>query len=88
MALCLATESYSEGFSYSPHACFFSVLINLIVIYVCYSCETKYSEFIVSHVADIFYVYVYGLHIVIFFFLRFLDHTQRRTTVGRTPLDE
>jgi hypothetical protein len=21
-------------------------------------------------------------------FLRFLDHTQRRTTVGRTPLDE
>ena len=23
-----------------------------------------------------------------FSFLRFLDHTQRRTTVGRTPLDE
>jgi len=21
-------------------------------------------------------------------FLRFIDHTQRRTTVGRTPLDE
>jgi len=21
-------------------------------------------------------------------FMRFLDHTQRRTTVGRTPLDE
>ena len=28
----------------------------------------------------------HGLHI--FFFLRFLDHTQRRSIVGRTPLDE
>ena len=28
------------------------------------------------------------LHQFITFFLRFLDHTQRGTTVGRTPLDE
>ena len=47
------------------------------------------------------YIYIY-IYIYIFFFLwrcdptrvmassflRFLDHTQRRTTVGRTPLDE
>jgi hypothetical protein len=26
--------------------------------------------------------------VMVFSFLRFLDHTQRRTTVGRTPLDE
>ena len=30
------------------------------------------------------YIYVYMEHL----FLMFLDHTQRRTTVGRTPLDE
>ena len=28
--------------------------------------------------------YIYMEHL----FLMFLDHTQRRTTVGRTPLDE
>ena len=30
------------------------------------------------------YIYVYMEHL----FLMFLDHTQRRTAVGRTPLDE
>ena len=30
------------------------------------------------------YIYIYMEHL----FLTFLDHTQRRTTVGRTPLDE
>jgi len=30
------------------------------------------------------YIYIYVEHP----FLTFLDHTQRRTTVGRTPLDE
>ena len=30
------------------------------------------------------YIYIYMEHI----FLMFLDHTQRRSTVGRTPLDE
>ena len=30
------------------------------------------------------YIYIYMEHL----FLMFLDHTQRRTTVGRTPLDE
>jgi len=29
------------------------------------------------------YIYIYGAA-----FLVFLDHTQRRSTVGRTPLDE
>ena len=30
------------------------------------------------------YIYIYMEHLL----LMFLDHTQRRTTVGRTPLDE
>ena len=30
------------------------------------------------------YIYIYMEHL----FLMFLDHTQRRSTVGRTPLDE
>ena len=30
------------------------------------------------------YIYIYMEHL----FLMFLDHTQQRSTVGRTPLDE
>ena len=30
------------------------------------------------------YIYIYMEHL----FLMFVDHTQRRSTVGRTPLDE
>ena len=30
------------------------------------------------------YIYIYMEHL----FLMFLDHTQRRSTVGKTPLDE
>jgi len=30
------------------------------------------------------YIYIYMEHL----FLMFLDHTQRRSTVGSTPLDE
>ena len=33
------------------------------------------------------YIYIY-IYIYEHIFLMFLDHTQRRTTVGRTPLDE
>ena len=45
----------------------------------------------VSSQKDVFFLtlrllmsYIYMEHL----FLMFLDHTQRRTTVGRTPLDE
>ena len=37
------------------------------------------------------YIYIYMSYIYIYMerlFLMFLDHTQRRSTVGRTPLDE
>ena len=37
---------------------------------------------LMSYIYIYIYIYMEGL------FLMFLDHTQRRTTVGRTPLDE
>ena len=39
---------------------------------------------LMSHTHIYIYIYIYMEHP----FLIFLDHTQRRTTVGRTPLDE
>ena len=34
------------------------------------------------------YIYIYIYIWSTYLFLMFLDHTQRRSTVGRTPLDE
>ena len=34
------------------------------------------------------YIYIYIYIYMEYLFLMFLDHTQLRTTVGRTPLDE
>ena len=39
---------------------------------------------LMSYIYIYIYIYIYMEHI----FLMFLDHTRRRTTVGRTPLDE
>ena len=39
---------------------------------------------LMSYIHTHIYIYIYMECI----FLMFLDHTQRRTTVGRTPLDE
>ena len=39
---------------------------------------------LMSYIYIYIYIYIYLEHP----FLMFLDHTQRRTTVGRTPLDE
>ena len=39
---------------------------------------------LMSYIYIYIYIYIYMERI----FLMFLDHTQRRTTVGRTPLDE
>ena len=39
---------------------------------------------LMSHIYIYIYIYIYIQHL----FLMFLDHTQRRSTVGRTPLDE
>ena len=39
---------------------------------------------LMSYIYIYIYIYIYMEHT----FLMFLDHTQRRSTVGRTPLDE
>jgi len=39
---------------------------------------------LISYIYIYIYIYIYTEHA----FLMFLDHTQRRSTVGRTPLDE
>ena len=39
---------------------------------------------LISYIYIYIYIYIYMEHP----FLMFLDHTQRRSTVGRTPLDE
>ena len=45
---------------------------NVIYMYVC------------MYVYIYIYIYIYMEHLL----LMFLDHAERRTTVGRTPLDE
>ena len=48
--------------------------------------EVKLLTFrlLMSYIYIYIYIYIYMVHP----FLMFLDHTQRRSTVGRTPLDE
>ena len=49
-----------------------------------YNTVTLTLRLLVSYIYIYIYIYIYMEHL----FLMFLDHTQRRTTVGRTPLDE
>ena len=46
--------------------------------------QTLTLRLLMSYIYIYIYIYIYVEHP----FLMFLDHTQRRTTVGRTPLDE
>ena len=46
--------------------------------------ESLTLRLLMSHIYIYIYIYIYMEHL----FLVFLDHTQRRSTVGRTPLDE
>jgi len=47
---------------------------------LCYVWNENFNPY----VTNVIYIYIYMEHL----FLMFLDHTQRRSTVGRTPLDE
>jgi len=46
--------------------------------------NNSYSLLTLRLLMSYIYIYIYMEHL----FLMFLDHTQRRSTVGRTPLDE
>ena len=47
-------------------------------------CSSLTLRLLMSCIYIYIYIYIYMEHL----FLMFLDHTQRRSTVGRTPLDE
>ena len=63
---------------------------------VLYGCGTRYltlrQDTIVyvfnPQATNVIYIYIYIYIYMEHLFLMFLDHTQRRSTVGRTPLDE
>ena len=63
------------------------VLMNICIIwYVIPTRCTSHRVFYLTlrRLMSYIYIYIYMEHP----FLMFLDHTQRRSTVGRTPLDE
>ena len=65
------------AYRYSPNVAFY--------IFFSTNISTEYFNPWVTNVIYIYiYIYIYMEHP----FLMFLDHTQRRSTVGRTPLDE
>ena len=59
-----------------------SLTLRLLMSYVYIYIYTHIYIYIYTHIFIYIYIYMERL------FLMFLDHTQRRTTVGRTPLDE
>ena len=58
------------------------VSVNLIQLDVRNECDSLTLRLLMSYIY--IYIYIYMEHP----FLMFLDYTQRRSTVGRTPLDE
>ena len=66
-------------------------------LYYCFLLQPKNAQLVLTLrlLMSYIYIYIYGVYIYIYIyiymehlFLMFLDHTQRRSTVGRTPLDE
>ena len=53
-----------------------------------YIIHLKAFLFKLDNVSLLIYIYIYIYIYMEHPFLMFLDHTQRRSTVGRTPLDE
>ena len=54
----------------------------------CPSFLRKRMQVLNPQATNVIYIYIYIYIYMEHLFLMFLDHTQRRTTVGRTPLDE
>ena len=90
-------EERAELYLYSPSGSSWSVLGgNLVVTQPqtaghsqtsnLANCQKRYLtlRLLMSYIYIYIYIYIYMEHP----FLMFLDHTQRRSTVGRTPLDE
>ena len=66
---------------------FYVLFVCKCVLYYCHRVTTQLQltlRRLMSYIYIYIYIYIYMEHP----FLMFLDHTQRRSTVGRTPLDE
>ena len=74
-------QTYALGYSYIGARTDTTKQIN-----VCLGihCRNVWLHLTLRRLMSYIYIYIYMEHP----FLMFLDHTQRRSTVGRTPLDE
>ena len=85
----------------SVHCMYACVLYTCTRSLMCFAVAMMIVFYISSNITLIETYFSHGLFAIFFFlwrcgptlamassFLRFLDHTQRRITVGRTPLDE
>ena len=59
-------------------------LLALLAHHFLHVSRIRVKSLTISLLMSYIYIYIYMEHL----FLMFLDHTQRRSTVGRTPLDE
>ena len=64
----------------SRHGKVYNARIRTTVLFTRHAVTSLTVRLLMSYI----YIYIYMEHL----FLMFLDHTQRRSTVGRTPLDE
>ena len=62
----------------------FNIFITILYVFRAISCSSSGGQILLTLRRIMSYIYIYMEHP----FLMFLDHTQRRSTVGRTPLDE
>ena len=59
-------------------------LLALLGVHFLHVSSVRVKSLILRLLMSYIYIYIYMERL----FLMFLDHTQRRSTVGRTPLDE
>ena len=61
-----------------------NTFITILYMFRAISCSSSGGQIVLTLRLLMSYIYIYMEHL----FLMFLDHTQRRSTVGRTPLAE
>ena len=87
LSISLAWPSYCRRTSVLSFNTFSLFLLVCYIQGICSLSSTSslsYTNVFNPQVTNVIYIYIHMEHP----FLMFLDHTQRRSTVGRTPLDE
>ena len=79
-----------RGISLNKNKRIFFTVTEGIVSYVCeiWAVDYRFKTKLLTLRLLMSYIYIYISIYMEHPFLMFLDHTQRRTAVGRTPLDE